>query len=155
VNGVDHIGLTVSRLDRSIPFYTLLLGAEPILEQVVREPHVAEIVGCEEIELGIALFEIPGTQTLLELLEYRTPRGSPNDMETANAGNAHFCLVVEDLDAEFERLRAAGVVFRSDAPVFAPTGAWKGSKAVYLRDPDGITVELVEPPPEGFRRGRR
>jgi catechol 2,3-dioxygenase-like lactoylglutathione lyase family enzyme len=146
--------LTVSRLERSIPFYRLLLGGDPILEQVVRDPHVAEIVGCEEIELGIALFEIPGTATLLELLEYRTPRGSANDMETANPGNAHFCLVVEDIDAEFERLRAAGVAFRSDEPVFAPTGAWKGSKAAYLRDPDGITVELVEPPAGGFRRGR-
>ena len=26
-------------------------------------------------------------------------------------------------------------------------GPWKGSKAIYMRDPDGITVELMESPP--------
>src|SRR5439155_6812083 len=120
VNGVDHIGLTVSRLERSLAFYRLLLGSEPILEQIVREPHVAEIVGYDEIELAIALFEIPGSTTILELLEYRRPEGAAIDMETANPGNVHLCLVVEDLDAEFGRLTAEGVSFRSSAPVYAP-----------------------------------
>jgi catechol 2,3-dioxygenase-like lactoylglutathione lyase family enzyme len=155
VKGVDHIGLTVSQLERSVPFYRVLLGSDPILEQVIREQHVAEIVGYDELELAIALFEIPGSTTILELLEYRKPRGITIDMETANPGNAHVCLVVEDLDAEFRRLGAAGVEFRSAGPVYSPTGAWKGSKAVYLRDPDGITVELVELPPGGLPGRRR
>ena len=155
VNGVDHIGLTVSRLERSIPFYRLLLGREPIFQQVVSDPHVAEIVGYEAIELGIALFEIPGSTTILELLEYRAPAGTPFDMETSNPGNVHVCLIVEDLDAEFARLSSAGVTFRSTAPVYAPRGAWKGSKAAYLRDPDGITIELVELPPGGLSRDSR
>jgi catechol 2,3-dioxygenase-like lactoylglutathione lyase family enzyme len=152
MNGVDHIGLTVSRLERSIPFYRVLLDREPMLNQVVSDPHVAEIVGFEEIELGIALFEIPGSATILELLEYRKPVGAPVDMETCNFGNVHFCLIVENLDAEFARLSSAGVSFRSERPVYAPRGAWKGSKAAYLRDPDGITVELVELPAGGLAR---
>jgi catechol 2,3-dioxygenase-like lactoylglutathione lyase family enzyme len=122
MNGVDHIGLTVSRLEQSIPFYRLLLGREPVFEQVVSDPHVAEIVGYEAIELGIALFEIPGSSTILELLEYRAPAGTRFDMETSNPGNVHVCLIVEDLDAEFARLSAAGVAFRSAGPVYAPRG---------------------------------
>ena len=51
-----------------------------------------------------------------------------------------------DIHATFERLRAAGVAFKSAAPVAITAGANRGGHAVYFTDPDGITLELLQPP---------
>jgi catechol 2,3-dioxygenase-like lactoylglutathione lyase family enzyme len=77
--------------------------------------------------------------------------GRQVDMETANPGNAHLCLVVEDLEREFDRLSRVGVAFRSDRPVEIPVGSYQGGRAVYLRDPDGISIQLLEEPSGGKR----
>ena len=70
-------------------------------------------------------------------------------METYNAGSAHLCLVTENMEADFERLRPLGAEFRSEAPIDIPWGPYRGGKACYLRDPDGISIELIELPPGG------
>jgi lactoylglutathione lyase len=53
------------------------------------------------------------------------------------------CLVVEDIHAIAARLESAGVDFYSP-PVLVDTGANAGGWGVYVRDPDGITVELFQ-----------
>jgi catechol 2,3-dioxygenase-like lactoylglutathione lyase family enzyme len=52
-----------------------------------------------------------------------------------------FQLEVEDLEAEVERLRAAGATFRNDIVV------GRGGKQILLEDPAGNCVELFEPEP--------
>jgi catechol 2,3-dioxygenase-like lactoylglutathione lyase family enzyme len=86
---------------------------------------------------------LPLSDVFLEVLEYRNVAKEAVDPSTANPGTAHFCLYVEDLDAFHERLSEAGVTFVSS--VKSPNvGPNKGGKAVYMIDPDGIRVELVE-----------
>ena len=59
-------------------------------------------------------------------------------------------LQVRDVDAEFDRLAAAGVTV-AEAPVLAP---W-GLREARLRDPDGLLLILVEVLPDHpMRRGR-
>ena len=99
--------------------------------------------------MDAAFFEIGSGQTILELLEYRVPPAAKIDMETYNVGNGHLCLTVHDLEAEFNRLRPHGVDFRSQEPITIPIGPYTGGKACYLRDPDGISIELLEAPPSG------
>ncbi|TQM45379.1 VOC family protein [Pseudonocardia cypriaca] len=64
-------------------------------------------------------------------------RATPDDAASAGRNRVH--LVVEDLDAEIGRLRAAAVPFRSDL-VSGP-----GGRQVLLADPAGNLVELFEP----------
>ena len=54
---------------------------------------------------------------------------------------------MEDIHAIYDRLRAAGVRFASDAPVAILAGRHKGGYTVYARDPDGVTIELIQLPP--------
>ena len=62
-----------------------------------------------------------------------TPEGS------SAAGRNRIHLSLEDLDAEVERLRAAGLSFRSDVV------AGPGGRQILLADPAGNLVELFEP----------
>ena len=81
----------------------------------------------------------------LELVQYRRPepRGAPG--EPRDVGITHVCLLVPDVDALHARLHEAGIEFYSE-PVAVDTGANAGGIGVYLRDPDGITLELFQRP---------
>ncbi|MGI5321221.1 VOC family protein [Actinomadura nitritigenes] len=64
-------------------------------------------------------------------------RATPAD--AAGAGRNRIHLIVDDLDAEIARLRAAGVAFRGDV-VSGP-----GGRQILLGDPAGNLVEVFEP----------
>lgn len=146
---LDHVGYAVTDLDRSIAFYETLLGAPMLMRKTWDVPYVGEIVGYRGLVLDGAFFQLPNG-VILELLEYKSPRPGTVDMESYNAGNAHLCLVTEDMAHDFARLRAAGYdTFRSERPIDIPWGPYRGGRACYLRDPDGVSIELLEAPPGG------
>jgi catechol 2,3-dioxygenase-like lactoylglutathione lyase family enzyme len=66
-------------------------------------------------------------------------RATPDDSTAAGRNRIH--LVVDDLDAEIDRLRIAGLPFRSDVI------AGPGGRQVLLTDPAGNLIELFEPAP--------
>jgi catechol 2,3-dioxygenase-like lactoylglutathione lyase family enzyme len=60
-------------------------------------------------------------------------------------GNAHLCLQTDDIDADYARMRGGGYDdFRTPHPMEIPWGPNKGRRVCYLRDPDGISIELLE-----------
>lgn len=143
IEGVSHFGIHVSDLDRSIAFYRDLLGLEQIAHWVRDQPYIQELVGYPGVELHVAVFRFPGSESFLEVLEYRNVEKQAVDASNANPGTAHFCVYVPDLDALHARLVANGVSFVSG--VKSPTvGPNSGAKVVYLIDPDGIRIELLE-----------
>ena len=64
-------------------------------------------------------------------------RATPSDATTPGRNRIH--LVVDSLDAEIDRLRDAGVPFRSDA-ISGP-----GGRQILLADPAGNLIELFQP----------
>lgn len=144
VTGCDHIGIQVRDVDRSARFYEENLGFELVDRWSLSEPYVQRVVGYfPDVRLEIALLTIPGSDVFLEILEYRGVDRCPVDPATANPGTGHFCLFADDLDALHARLSQAGVDFVSDVQI--PTvGPNAGGRLVYMKDPDGIRVELVE-----------
>jgi len=143
------VSFTVSDIARSKEFYGDLLGLPLAYEMVHQHPYTSVQVGYERAHLLAAGFYIGARDgdraEVLELLEYVNPQGSRVEMETANTGIAHLAMYVDDIWAEYERLRAAGVTFRSE-PVLVEEGVNVGVRTVYLRDPDDVTLELVERP---------
>ena len=147
-SALDHVGLTVSDMDQSIEFYSRLLGEQPMFRETWDDiEYVGRVVGYPGVSLEGAFFRLPGG-AMLELLEYHHPEPQRVDMETYNIGNAHLCLVTSDMKADFERM-AGHASFRSDEPVRVPWGPYKGGALAYLRDPDGISIELLELPKDG------
>jgi catechol 2,3-dioxygenase-like lactoylglutathione lyase family enzyme len=148
VLSVWHTSWTVSDLERSIAFYRDLMGFELLRRRVRTGTFIETVVGFPGAELHIAALRIPQaseppSQHHLELIQYVSPKGSKLELNTNNVGAAHLALEVKSIHDDYRRLSAAGVRFVSP-PVEIPGG---GGYACYMRDPDGFTIELVEPPP--------
>jgi catechol 2,3-dioxygenase-like lactoylglutathione lyase family enzyme len=143
--GADHTSYTVSDLDRSLAFYSRVLGLELLWQREIDNPYFCEIIGFPGCSVRGAHLLIPGSDHHIELFEYVQPGGSKADVRTMNVGSSHISLVVEDLLSAYEELNAQGVEFRSP-PVEITAGANAGGWGVYLLDPDGITVELFQRP---------
>jgi catechol 2,3-dioxygenase-like lactoylglutathione lyase family enzyme len=146
VQRLHHTGYTVSDLDRSLHFYRDLLGCEVIATQEKEGGYLAAIVGYPDAHVRMAHLRAPDSAHVIELFQYLAPAGERPPVEPRNVGAAHMCFVVTDLNGTYERLRAAGVEFFSP-PVDIDTGINTGGHALYVRDPDGIPMELFELPP--------
>jgi catechol 2,3-dioxygenase-like lactoylglutathione lyase family enzyme len=80
--------------------------------------------------------------TFIELIEFITPKGRGHDADwsLADHGHTHIALIVDDIDAEYERMKAAGMHFFRP-PIHTPG---RGSAATYGMDPDGNRIEIME-----------
>lgn len=143
IRHAHHTGLTVRSLERSVAFYRDVLGFEEAFAWNPRAPYIAELVGYPTVDLHSAILRIPGSDVFLELLEYRNVEADAVDSGNANVGTAHIAFAVDDLDALYADLTARGVASVS-APVTPTIGPNKGGRAVYMIDPDGFRVELIQ-----------
>lgn len=152
IRGFWHVSFTVRDLDASVKWYTEVLGLEFVRGQVQHNEYTGKLVGYPEAHLKVAQLRVPG-QTIpmsrhhIELVEYVNPRGEDIPLDTNRNGVGHWAFMVDDIHAEFDRLKALGVKFKADKPVAIEQGVNKGGFAVYFTDPDGITLELLQPPP--------
>lgn len=120
VNRLDHLVLTVADIDKTIDFYTRVLGMRDITFGAGRR---ALAFGTSKINLHLAGHE----------LEPKAARPTP--------GSADLCLIVEDSPEEIlAQLREAGVPVE-EGPVDR-TGATGPIRSIYLRDPDANLIEL-------------
>jgi catechol 2,3-dioxygenase-like lactoylglutathione lyase family enzyme len=149
LTSVYHTSWTVSDLDRSIAFYRNLLGFELVETKHRIGAFIEEVVGFDGAELKIATLKIPGAALPesghhLELIQYVAPAGKRLDLQTCNVGAAHLAVGTDSIHEDYARLAREGVTFVSP-PVRVPSGSNANSYACYLRDPDGFTIELVQP----------
>jgi catechol 2,3-dioxygenase-like lactoylglutathione lyase family enzyme len=140
-----HVGVTVADLQRAVRFYTEGLGLEVAVRQTSGAGYLA-LTGYPGLEIATAFVEAPGDSVRIELQEYRRvgDHGS-REPGTAPVGSSHICLLVDDAAATLARAEAVGGRRVTD-PVQIDSGINDGGAAVYLRDPDGYTIELFQPP---------
>ena len=142
--GMLHVGFTVADLDAAAAFYQELFGAPPRVRRIFDAPYTAEQVGYPGARLDVAHFDVPGSAAFLELIQYLEPAGAPVDVETCNPGTGHLCLASDDVDGAFARLVELGAVPRSTAPIAITSGPNEGRRVAYFRDPQGLTIEIME-----------
>jgi catechol 2,3-dioxygenase-like lactoylglutathione lyase family enzyme len=141
----DHTGITVSNLERSLAFWCDVLGFE-LSHTAHQEGELAqEITGVEGGEIKLAVLKTPGGHKI-ELLEYLAPADRKRaNLRPCDVGSVHVALLVHDLDAVLERIAAAGWE-AAGKPQILQSGPNAGKRVVYVRDPDGTTIEFMELP---------
>src|SRR5436190_20889004 len=102
VVGTHHVGMSVSDLEAAIAFWRAFLGVEPRWRTTLDRPYLGRHVGYPGVSIDAAFVDLPGG-IVLELLEYRLPNKAANPEATANPGNVHLCLAVDDARAWWER----------------------------------------------------
>lgn len=130
LKAIDHIVLRVSDLDRVIAFYRDVLGCRLEREQAT-----------------IGLFQLRAGECLIDLVEVESELGRMGGAAPGSEGRNldHVCLQVMPFDADAIRahLRAWGI---EPGEVVNRYGALGHGPSLYIRDPEGNTVELKGPP---------
>ncbi|CAA9218181.1 MAG: hypothetical protein AVDCRST_MAG76-630 [uncultured Acidimicrobiales bacterium] len=144
---IHHIGITVADLDRAIAFWEALLGTTSRDRRVLQGPQLGTMVGYAGIRIDSCWVDLPGG-VALELLDYLDRDEPPYEPGTAHPGNVHVCLHVDDMDESHAHAVACGATPVSVGPIEVAAGPRAGSRIAYLRDPDGVTLELLQAPPE-------
>jgi len=126
---LDHIVLNVGDIDRSLKFYTEVLGLKG---ERVEEFRVGK-VGFPSVRIN--------QQTIIDLFPRKVGEAKLNS-EKINGNLNHFCLVVgaDDFSGIVEYLAENHVTVR-DGPV-SRWGAQGRATSVYFLDPDGNEVEI-------------
>jgi catechol 2,3-dioxygenase-like lactoylglutathione lyase family enzyme len=140
---VHHIGVSVADLQRSIDFYTDMLGMELAIAPFdLGGEDVERVMGLRDVRVRNCIMSKGNVR--LELFEFASPTPAEQDpnYSVANRGISHFGVEIEDIDGAYAHMLAHGVRFH------APVTTFKGGiKATYGRDPDGNVFELLEIPP--------
>ena len=141
----DHTGITVSNLERSLAFWRDVLGFEVSHTAHQTGELAREITGIAGAEIKLVVLRAPGGHKI-ELLEYLAPPDRKHvKVRPCDVGAVHVALLVDDVDAVLERIAAFGWK-AAGKPQMLTKGPNTGKRVVYVRDPDGTTIELMQRP---------
>jgi catechol 2,3-dioxygenase-like lactoylglutathione lyase family enzyme len=130
IAGLDHVVLRTGRVDAMVGFYRDVLGC-PV----------------EKVQEAFGLTQLRAGNTLIDLVDTDGPLGrSGGPPPSASARNMdHFCLRILPWDeaAILAYLDAAGVTVGETGRRYGAEGY---GPSIYIRDPEGNTVELKGPP---------
>ena len=139
----DHTGITVSNLERSLEFWQNVLGFEFSHRAHQTREMASEITGVPGAEIKLAVVKAPGGHKI-ELLEYLAPPDRKHvTLRPCDVGSVHVALTVDKLDAILEKIAASGWK-AAGKPQTLKTGPNAGKRVVYVRDPDGTTIEFMQ-----------
>jgi glyoxylase I family protein len=128
--GLDHVVLRVVDMERAIGFYCEVLGC--------RVERRQEKIGLVQLRAGRSLIDVVDINGRIGREGGKAPADDARNMD-------HFCIRIEPFDARAiqAHLKAHGV---DPGEVVSRFGAEGDGPSVYLKDPEGNTVELKGPP---------
>jgi catechol 2,3-dioxygenase-like lactoylglutathione lyase family enzyme len=143
----DHTGITVADVERSLLFWRDVLGFEFSHRTHHRGALASEVTGVAGAE--ILLVVLKGYGHKIELLQYLAPadREQPR-LRPCDLGSAHVAFTVDNLDAVLDRISQSGWQAVGQ-PQTLTSGPNAGKHVIYARDPDGTTIEFMQPPAGG------
>jgi catechol 2,3-dioxygenase-like lactoylglutathione lyase family enzyme len=146
VAGTHHIGITVASLEKALAFWESFLGKPARWATALDSPYLSRVVGYPGASIKAALIDLPDG-VVIELLDYHQVKERvANPDATANPGNLHFCLGVEDAQAVWAHAVSCGArPVSKEGPVEIDGGPNKGARVAYLRIHDGVTLEVLQP----------
>lgn len=149
VTAVDSIGIPVRDMQRSLPFYTDVLGFTPVADREVFGAPYEKLYGVFGVRLRAVRLRLG--DEFIELMQFQTPRGRPLPVDSRSNDRwfQHVAIIVSDMSRAYAVLRAHHAGYASTAPQRLPD--WNpnagGIEAFYFRDPDDNHLEVLAFPP--------
>ena len=141
IRRLSHHGLCVSDLERALPFYRDGLGFAEVSRLRFADAGTEKLLGIPGVVLEAVYLRRDGTT--LELLHFPQPgtqlAAGPRPIN--QVGLTHLSFLVSDLDGVLAKLRALGATVLETTRL---DSQGKGSNAIFVTDPDGTRIELVE-----------
>ncbi|MGH7963128.1 MAG: VOC family protein [Candidatus Binatia bacterium] len=147
LGALAHVGITVKDMDKALHFYRDVLGFDVLGDITLAGDEVDLITGLERAKLRVVYVrsreDTKGPP--VELLHFVEPTGETGMpyARLTNPGITEVAFWVKDIEKTYADLRERGVQFYSPPALFEIEGYGK-AKAVYFRDPDGTTLELLQ-----------
>jgi glyoxylase I family protein len=140
---MSHIGVCVSDWKRSLRFYGEGLGFRYVNELEFEGEPSATLLQLDGVRFRAVYLERDGV--VIELLAYEAPDtlGEPEPRRMNQLGLTHLSLQVDDLDACLRELAAVGGRVLEETRIEVPEAK---ARAIFVTDPDGTRIELVERP---------
>jgi catechol 2,3-dioxygenase-like lactoylglutathione lyase family enzyme len=139
-----HHGFTVSDIDHSLRFYRDGLGLK--VERVSERknlPSYDMILGFRNVQIKVAILSHAASGFVLELFQYVNPPTVRRELRNYYVGSSHVALEVDDIDAQYKILKSHGFG-AINPPVDVVRDGKRVSRAMYVLDPDGISVEIFQ-----------
>lgn len=138
IRGIHHTAISTGDIERSIAFYEGLFGFEVVMrfDWDTDSTWADAVTGLRGSSARVAMLK--HGNAFIEIFQYASPQpkvSEPN-RPVCDHGITHIAMLVDDVDAEYERLKAAGMEFHCAPP--------DGLRATYGRDPDGNVVEIMQ-----------
>lgn len=145
VSKVEAIGITVKDMNRSLKFYTEVLGFNKISDTEIRGESIEKLKGLFGINTRVVRLQLG--DEFIELTDFLTTGGRsiPEDQKSNDLFFQHIAIVVSDMNKAYSQLRKYNIEHVSTAPQTLPKsipGA-EGIKAFYFHDPDNHNLELI------------
>ncbi|CAH1190102.1 hypothetical protein PAECIP111893_00176 [Paenibacillus plantiphilus] len=125
VRKLEHVGIMVADLEKSISFYTEIIGFR----------HLGTMVHTNGVIRLAFLAAADSSETEVELIE------GYNHSLPAEGKVHHIAFTVDDVEAEFERITELGVPLKDTEITTLPNG----SRYFFFYGPDGEYLEMFQP----------
>lgn len=125
LNKIHHIAVICSDYQRSLDFYTQVLGFRILAEHYRKER--------QSYKTDLAL----GDEYVIELFSFPSPPRRATHPEAT--GLRHLAFEVENLEGEVRELNRLGIAHEE-----VRTDEFTGKRFLFLQDPDGLPIELYE-----------
>lgn len=144
---VASVVLTVSDINRSVQFYTGLLGFRQIDEHELPASATEALTGVSGTRLRQVVLQLGDERLELQQFLDRPGRPAPRGMRSNDRWFQHVAIIVRNMDSAYALLSGA-VEHVSPEPQTLPATipAAAGISAFYFRDPDGHPLEILSFP---------
>ena len=138
ISGLNHIAVSCTDFDKSLQFYTEVIGLDILNNQGEISPYEKKdtLLALNQVRTKTAM--LGNDSFRIELIQFIEPV-DPSDLppKINRIGFSHIALNVDDFDTEYARFKALGATFSSEPIEFGPL------KVVYAHDPDKNVIELM------------
>ena len=135
-----HVGVGVKDLEESIRFYTEVMEMEEEYRTHNEGEKISRIVDVENVDMDVCVVRKDNLR--IELLAYKNANSitRQSHIKQDSIGLTHLAFQVDDVDKEYEKIKALGYQFNAPPMVARENGP----KITYFKGPDNVIIEIYQ-----------